>query len=69
MDGYEQSKSAEHIVAGPRTFESTLTELGIQLSANNLVVWMLQSRDHPRNWSKSRKLFDTVILGALELFT
>ncbi|KAI9699244.1 MAG: hypothetical protein M1820_007216 [Bogoriella megaspora] len=51
------------------SLEDKLAEHGIQRDASNNVTWRRDSKDHPRNWSTSRKLYDTSVIILLELYT
>jgi hypothetical protein len=46
-----------------------LQELGLSLEDNGYVKWRTDCTAHPRNWSASRKAFDTGLILLLDLFT
>lgn len=46
-----------------------LEELGLRLVEDGFVKWRTDASAHPRNWSASRKAFDTGLVLMLDLFT
>ncbi|KAK4233146.1 polyamine transporter 1 [Achaetomium macrosporum] len=46
----------------------TLANLGLQRGSDGLISWRPDSKDHPRNWTSARKIFDTTVIIFLELF-
>ncbi|KAI9710150.1 MAG: hypothetical protein M1820_002952 [Bogoriella megaspora] len=46
-----------------------LSRLGVQRSQSNHISWRKDASDHPRNWSPSRKIYDTTIIILLEFYT
>lgn len=46
-----------------------MDELGLRLDDDGYIKWRIDSPDHPRNWSVSRKAFDTTLIFMLDLFT
>jgi len=45
-----------------------LGKLGLQRGSDGLIAWRSDSKDHPRNWSASRKAFDTTVIIFFEFF-
>ncbi|KAK3389263.1 major facilitator superfamily transporter [Podospora didyma] len=48
--------------------EPELAKHGLQRNENGLICWRPDSKDHPRNWSRARKTFDTTVIIFLEFF-
>jgi hypothetical protein len=46
-----------------------LEELGLKLVEDGYVKWRPDASAHPRNWTSSRKAFDTGLVLLLDLFT
>jgi hypothetical protein len=46
-----------------------LEELGLRLVEDGYVKWRPDASAHPRNWTTSRKAFDTGLVLLLDLFT
>jgi hypothetical protein len=63
----EQPK--RHIDALSAQHTEVLDELGLRLVEDGFVKWKTDSSAHPRNWSTSRKIFDTMLIFLLDLFT
>jgi len=49
--------------------EQAIASLGLRIGKDGFLKWMLNSQDHPRNWSARRKSFDTILLFMFDLFT
>lgn len=49
--------------------EKTLKEFGLRLENDGCLNWRMDASAHPRNWSVSRRAFDTSVLLALDLYT
>lgn len=49
--------------------EEAMRELGLRLENDGCLNWRMDASAHPRNWSVSRRTFDTSILLALDLYT
>lgn len=50
--------------------QSVLEEYELELTADGKHVrWSASNRRHPRNWSTSRKIYDTTLITFLDLFT
>lgn len=47
----------------------TIDQLGLKLDDEACLRWKSDCPDHPRNWSTSRKTFDTGLLFLFDLFT
>ncbi|KAK0651001.1 major facilitator superfamily transporter [Cercophora newfieldiana] len=45
-----------------------LAKHSLQRGADGLITWQRSHKDHPRNWSTARKVFDTSIIIFLEFF-
>ncbi|KXX74387.1 Polyamine transporter 1 [Madurella mycetomatis] len=54
--------------AGNANLEAELAKLGLQRGSDGLVSWRPDSKDHPRNWTSARKIFDTSVIIFLEFF-
>ena len=48
----------------PDEVHNCLTELGLALTEDNIVVLRKDAPAHPRNWSFARKMYDTGVLVA-----
>jgi len=46
-----------------------IDELGLRLVGDGYVKWKSDAEAHPRNWSVTRKCFDTGLIVMLDLFT
>lgn len=46
-----------------------LEELGLRLVEDDYVKWRTDASAHPRNWTATRKTFDTGLVLLLDLFT
>jgi hypothetical protein len=46
-----------------------LSHHGLELSATGHVQWRKDCTDHPRNWSRWRKTYDTSVVMFLEFYT
>jgi len=46
-----------------------LEELGLRLVEDDYVKWRPDASAHPRNWTATRKFFDTGLVLLLDLFT
>jgi hypothetical protein len=49
--------------------EETLKKFGLRLESDGCLNWQIDASAHPRNWSVSRRAFDTSVLLALDLYT
>lgn len=49
--------------------EETLKKFGLRLESDGCLNWQMDASAHPRNWSVSRRAFDTSVLLALDLYT
>lgn len=49
--------------------EETLKKFGLRLEHDGCLNWRMDASVHPRNWSVSRRVFDTSILLTLDLYT
>lgn len=49
--------------------EETLKRFGLRLEQDGCLNWHPDASMHPRNWSVSRRIFDTSVLIALDLYT
>jgi hypothetical protein len=48
--------------------EPELASLGLGRRSDGLISWGSDSKDHPRNWTNARKVFDTTVIIFLEFF-
>jgi len=46
-----------------------LEQLGLRFGDDGYVKWRFDCEAHPRNWTLSRKAFDTTLILMLDLFT
>lgn len=46
-----------------------LEDLGLMLAVDDYVKWRTDASAHPRNWTSTRKAFDTGLVLLLDLFT
>ena len=51
------------------TFSQQLREHGLILSEDGFVRWDQRNPDHPRNWKRGRKAYDTAVIVFLEFIT
>ncbi|KAL4888306.1 major facilitator superfamily domain-containing protein [Aspergillus ambiguus] len=59
-----------HFGTDKATLDPSLEQLGLQVASDGFhVQWAKGNRRHPRNWNRSRKLYDTFLIIFLELFT
>lgn len=50
--------------------QSVLDDYELEFTADGkLIRWSASNKNHPRNWSTSRKLLDSSLLGFFDLFT
>jgi len=49
--------------------KDVLSLYGLQRKADGIIGWHADSKDHPRNWTSTRKTFDTTIIILLEFYT
>lgn len=42
---------------------------GLERDSDGLIGWRPDSKEHPRNWSAKRKIYDTTVIILLELYT
>lgn len=49
--------------------KETLKKFGLRLENDGCLNWRMDASVHPRNWSVSRRAFDTAVLLALDLYT
>jgi hypothetical protein len=49
--------------------EAKLAAAGLERRRDNLIYWRSDCKDHPRNWSARRKVFDTTVIILLEFYT
>ncbi|KFY48860.1 hypothetical protein V495_00970 [Pseudogymnoascus sp. VKM F-4514 (FW-929)] len=49
--------------------EETLKKFGLILESDGCLNWRMDASVHPRNWSVTRRTFDTSVLLALDLYT
>ena len=66
-EDYHQSEKPFQDVR--RDERQQLLEYGLERRADGLIYWDSGSKDHPRNWSMWRKVFDTTIIILLEFYT
>lgn len=71
----ETSSSEELVVeksklAVRETDESAiLAHYGVERQTDGLINWKRDCKTHPRNWTLTRKAFDTVIIIFFEFYT
>ena len=53
----------------PRSLEHLLELHGVEKRDDGSLNWIEGSKQHPRNWSLGRKLYDTSLLIFVEFFT
>lgn len=46
-----------------------LASYGLNRDPDGFIRWARSSKQHPRNWSTSRKIYDTTLVILLELYT
>ncbi|OAQ74123.1 hypothetical protein VFPPC_15419 [Pochonia chlamydosporia 170] len=46
-----------------------LAQYGVERRSDGFIYWRRDSSHHPRNWSSTRKLFDTSVIVLLEFYT
>lgn len=46
-----------------------LLALGVEVGPDGFIQWASGSNDHPRNWSRGRKTFDTTVIILFEFYT
>lgn len=63
------TKSTIDKVEADLELEEILKNLGLRLDNDGCLNWRMDASTHPRNWSVSRRAFDTSILLALDLYT
>jgi len=61
------TKSA--VIEVDHELEETLKKFGLILESDGCLNWRMDASMHPRNWSVSRRTFDTSVLLALDLYT
>lgn len=52
----------------PSSVISSLREKGLDVSPSGVVSWEAASPNHPRHWSLTRKMYDTLVICFLEFF-
>lgn len=57
------------IVKMPRGEVDVLASYGLFRDTAGLIGWETGSKEHPRNWSTRRKVYDTTLIIILELYT
>jgi hypothetical protein len=48
---------------------NAISETGLHMTTSNHVVWKKDHAQYPRNWSSSRKRYDTAIIVFFEFYT
>jgi hypothetical protein len=49
--------------------EDELTRVGLERTSAGDIRWQNDNAHHPRNWTVTRKTFDTLVIFFLEFFT
>ncbi|KAL5350604.1 hypothetical protein ACLOAV_004173 [Pseudogymnoascus australis] len=69
-DGDDKSTATKcTLVEVDSELEETLEKFGLRLEDDGCLNWRADASAHPRNWSVSRRAFDTSVLLALDLYT
>ena len=56
------------VVKSPEEHQEHLSQQGLYLTTDNLVRWKGSSPDHPRNWSRKRKVYDAGLIILLDFW-
>ncbi|RDL32997.1 uncharacterized protein BP5553_08436 [Venustampulla echinocandica] len=64
-----QSRSTNGDEPQDESCRATMEELGLRLEEDGYVKWRSDAPAHPRNWGAKRKMFDTMLILILDLFT
>lgn len=48
---------------------SLLASYGLERDPGGFIGWRNDSKEHPRNWSTRRKVYNTTLIIVLELYT
>jgi len=65
---HAQAHAQAHVHAYSEHELHELTTQGLFRNSDGAISWLPDSRDHPRNWSAGRKVFDISVIIFLEFF-
>lgn len=57
-------------ITGHKDLQSVLNEYGLEFTPDGqLIRWSASNKNHPRNWTLGRKIYDSHMIIFLDLFT